>query len=125
MGNARTLTTPPVEKMGVAVANSPLVIGADVSTLEETDLQDFIREQNLAPYIEIAVKLVTKHFSTSPVLIDKEYDPEFPDEWVCLHVRVSGGVETIVDAYDAFTKDMVANVPSNVGRKIRLSMGTT
>ncbi|HZK79821.1 MAG TPA: hypothetical protein VFC46_02115 [Humisphaera sp.] len=95
------------------------------SQLHETEVQTFVREQNLGPYIEIACVLISEFFPNNTYLMmEKKEDPEFPDEWVTLNIKVIGDVTSAIKAYDAFTSRFVAKVPAEFSRKIRLSLGT-
>jgi len=56
-------------------------------------------------------------------MLRKQEDPELPDEWINVRVVASTDTDSILDAYDAFTMEAAAVLPSEVGRKIRLTVG--
>src|ERR1700733_1963 len=91
---------------------------------QETDVERFIREQNLAPYITTATRLIAAHFSDAlDVTMERKEDPEFDDEWVTIKVRAVGDVDLVLRNYNAVTRELCATIPAEVGRKIRLSLG--
>ena len=90
----------------------------------ETELQAFVREHHLAGYIESACQLIDELFTVEgPIIIEKKEDPEFPDEWVSLRIKVLGNLDSVVESYNKFTAGMVTIVPAESSRKISLSLG--
>lgn len=88
------------------------------------DVQAFIRENDLEKWLDVTFQLIGRHFSTTHgVTVAKKQDPELSDEWVSVRVVAGGEADAILDAYDAFTLEMVSAIPAEAGRKIRLSLG--
>jgi len=88
------------------------------------DVQSFIARHALGPHINSALRLIAERFNGPAVTMKTMQDPEFADEWVSLHVSVTGELNAILDAYDAFTCAFVATIPPELIGKIRLSLGT-
>jgi hypothetical protein len=94
-----------------------------VDAADGEDVGTFIRDHNLATYIKIACSLVARHFASADDLtIEKCQDPEIDEEWLTLRVKAAGEVESVLDAYDAMTRDLVGSLPPEISRKIRISL---
>ena len=94
------------------------------SKAPESDVQSFIRGNRLEKWLDVTYRLIARHFSPEcGIVLQKKEDAELSDEWVSVRVVVGGDVASILDAYDAFTLEMVSAMPAEVGRKIRLSIG--
>lgn len=86
--------------------------------------QVYIRSQKLQPWIDEACRLIPARFElASNIAVEKHSDPELADEWVTLRIAARGEMEQILDAYDAFTREIVGILPPEVGRKLRLAIG--
>lgn len=92
--------------------------------LDANDVEEFVREHNLGPVIERALQIVYQKFATAKsVMAEVKRDPELSDGWISLRVQIEGDVDDVADAYTSFTREFVAATPTELGRKIRLSLG--
>jgi hypothetical protein len=97
------------------------IAGYDVST----EVWQFVVDNDLAPHLETAIRLVRACFPTVRK-IDFEYviDPEVKNNsWIDLAIKVSGTVEEVLTQMNRFDEEMIKLVPIEKGAKLCLSVG--
>jgi hypothetical protein len=74
--------------------------------------RQFIEQHALQPYMALAFDLIDSHFPDAKgVKAEFMEDPESPDEWVTLVVRVAGELSDIMSREDRLTDAWTAAVP--------------
>ena len=122
MPDAKTelLHRPRVEDLPKPASNNSNFTGAGIL---DPAAQSFISANALEPWLPLAYALIDKAFAShQAITIEKKTDPEIQDEWLNLRIKVNGPLDAVVDAYDAFTAQMVQALPAAVSSKIRLSL---
>jgi len=75
------------------------------------------------PYLNTALALVSECFlDVAGMALEMQEDPEVDESWYSLCVRVRGENETLLRAFDAYTRLWVTRVPWPHSNRIRLSL---
>jgi hypothetical protein len=116
-----SFTNAAVAEPDTQVMSSPALVTCETP---ESDLQCFIQENCLQKWLDVTFRLIARYFSPARgIRLQKKEDTELSDECVSVRVVVGGAIGPILDAYDAFTLEIVSAIPAEAGRKVRLSLG--
>lgn len=83
---------------------------------------DFCSQHQVFGHLQSVIKLVQECFeSEESIIIEKEYDPEFEDEWILVTADIRGEIGTILTQYDTYTRRFINAVPWPQRNQIRFN----
>jgi len=86
-------------------------------------VQAFAAKHGIQGYLDVAVKLVERHFTVdAPLGVSRIDDPESGSEWIEICARVLGDVPSVQAAHSKYTRDWLASVPLERSSLIRLAI---
>ena len=105
-------------------ATSDALIARKYAITISEQAAEFISCQKLGMPVDLALRLIAELFTVSDgVVVEKNEDPEYPDEWISISIIATGAASKIADAYDQFVQRWVAGTPAELLRKVRLEVG--
>ena len=106
-----------------AAASEALIARNSAITISEW-AAEFIASEKLEIPVDRALRLIAELFTVSDgTIVEKNEDPEYPDEWISISIIATGAAGRIADAYDDYVQRWVAGTPAELTRKVRLQIG--
>ena len=97
----------------------------DIAGVPASDeVWQFAAKNKLIPHLEKAIRLVYACYpSIKTIQLDYEIDWEIESEsWIAINIQVPGNVDTILEQYLHFNREMIQQIPARAGSMILLGI---